>query len=81
MLLDETPSPSDLRTASEPTEGSTIPGNAREAERLRDSPFGTVSLPNGPETRAFRKRGCVWRNNSKRKPTGCRESSPRPSLS
>ena len=36
MLLDETPSPSDARTASEPTEGSTIPGNGREAERLRE---------------------------------------------
>ena len=36
MLLDETPSPSDPRSASERTEGSTIPGNGREAERLRE---------------------------------------------
>ncbi len=36
MLLDETPSPSDHPTASEPTEGSAVPGDNREAARLRE---------------------------------------------
>src|SRR5436309_10962165 len=36
MLLDETPSPSDHPIASEPTEGSPVPGDTREAARLRE---------------------------------------------
>ena len=36
MLLDEMPSPSDHPTASEPTEGSAVPGDNREATRLRE---------------------------------------------
>src|SRR6266550_9000303 len=36
MLLDETRSPSDHPTAFEPTEGSPVPGDNREAARLRE---------------------------------------------
>src|SRR6266550_3881691 len=36
MLLDETRSPSDHPTAFEPTEGSPVPGDTREAARLRE---------------------------------------------
>src|SRR5947207_15215797 len=36
MLLDEMPSPSDHPTASEPTEGSPVPDDNREAARLRE---------------------------------------------
>src|SRR5205085_10410303 len=36
MLLDETPSPSDHPIASEPTAGSPVPGDSREAARLRE---------------------------------------------
>src|SRR5437763_13080266 len=36
MLLDEMPSPSDPPAAAEPIEGNAVPGDNREAPRLRE---------------------------------------------